>query len=32
VRFSPGYFTTEEEIDAAVAGCRYLSVKKGGGR
>jgi selenocysteine lyase/cysteine desulfurase len=32
VRFSPGFFTTEEDIDAAIAGCRYLAAKKGGGR
>jgi cysteine desulfurase family protein len=31
VRFSPGFFTTEDEIDAAIAGCRYLAGKKGGG-
>jgi selenocysteine lyase/cysteine desulfurase len=32
VRFSPGFFTTEAEIDAAIAGCRYLAEKKGRGR
>ena len=32
VRFAPGYFTSEAEIDAAIAGCRYLAAKKAGGR
>jgi cysteine desulfurase family protein len=32
VRFSPGFFTTEADIDAALASCRYLAGKKGGGR
>lgn len=32
VRFSPGFFTTEAEIDTAIAGCRYLAGKRGGGR
>jgi len=32
VRFAPGYFTSEAEIDTAIAGCRYLAAKKAGGR
>lgn len=32
VRFSPGYFTTEAGIDAALEGCRYLATKKAGRR
>jgi cysteine desulfurase family protein len=31
VRFTPGFFTTAEDIDAALAGCRYLAAKKRGG-
>ena len=32
VRFTPGYFTTIEDIDAAIEGCRYLAAKKTGSR
>jgi selenocysteine lyase/cysteine desulfurase len=32
VRFTPGYFTTIEDIDTAIEGCRYLAAKKTGGR
>ncbi|HEY5999314.1 MAG TPA: aminotransferase class V-fold PLP-dependent enzyme [bacterium] len=32
VRFAPGFFTTEADIDAAIAGCRYLATKKGRAR
>jgi len=32
VRFAPGFFTTEAEIDAAIEGCRYLAAKKAGRR
>jgi len=32
VRLAPGYFTTDAEIDAAIAGCRYLASKKAGER
>ncbi|MHB8834529.1 MAG: aminotransferase class V-fold PLP-dependent enzyme [Candidatus Methylomirabilia bacterium] len=32
VRFSPGYFTTINDIDTAIEGCRYLAAKKTGGR
>lgn len=32
VRFSPGFFTTEAEIDAAIEGARYLAAKTGGPR
>lgn len=32
VRFAPGFFTTEEEIDIALEGCRYLAAKKAGAR
>lgn len=32
VRFAPGYFTTKEDIDAALEGCRYLAAKKRGSR
>ncbi len=28
VRFAPGFFTTDAEIDAAIEGCRYLAAKK----
>jgi cysteine desulfurase family protein len=31
VRLTPGWFTTEAEIDAAIEGCRYLAAKRGGG-
>jgi selenocysteine lyase/cysteine desulfurase len=27
VRFAPGFFTTDAEIDAALEGCRYLAAK-----
>jgi cysteine desulfurase family protein len=32
VRFAPGFFTTEADIDAAIEGCRYLAAKKAGSR
>jgi cysteine desulfurase family protein len=32
VRFSPGYFTTETDIDTAIEGARYLAAKKAGVR
>jgi cysteine desulfurase family protein len=32
VRFTPGYFTTIQHIDAAIEGCRYLAAKKAGAR
>jgi len=32
VRFAPGFFTTEAEIDTTIEGCRYLAAKKAGGR
>ena len=32
VRFSPGFFTTEADIDTAIEGARYLAAKKAGGR
>jgi len=32
VRFAPGFFTTDAEIDTAIAGCRHLAAKKAGGR
>ena len=32
VRFAPGFFTSDAEIDAAIAGCRYLAAKKAGRR
>jgi cysteine desulfurase family protein len=32
VRFAPGYFSTKEDIDAALEGCRYLAARKRGGR
>ena len=32
VRFTPGYFTTTADIDAALEGCRYLAAKKAGTR
>jgi len=32
VRFAPGFFTSDAEIDAALEGCRYLAAKKTGGR
>lgn len=32
VRFTPGYFTTIKDIDAAIEGCRYLAAKKAAGR
>jgi len=32
VRFAPGFFTSDAEIDAAIQGCRYLAAKKAGGR
>jgi cysteine desulfurase family protein len=32
VRLAPGYFTTEEQIDAAIEACRYLAEKKAGRR
>jgi selenocysteine lyase/cysteine desulfurase len=30
VRFTPGFFTTDAEIDTAIEGCRDLASKKGG--
>jgi cysteine desulfurase family protein len=32
VRFAPGFFTTDADIDAALEGCRYLAAKKARGR
>jgi cysteine desulfurase family protein len=32
VRFAPGFFTTDADIDTAIEGCRYLAAKKGAGR
>ena len=32
VRFAPGFFTSDAEIEAALEGCRYLAAKKRGGR
>lgn len=32
VRFAPGFFTSDEEIDRAIEGCRYLAAKKRSGR
>jgi len=32
VRFAPGFFTSDTEIDAAIEGCRYLTAKKTGVR
>ncbi len=32
VRLTPGYFTTIDDTDTAIEGCRYLASKKGGGR
>ena len=32
VRFAPGFFTSDAQIDAAIAGGRYLAAKKAGGR
>jgi selenocysteine lyase/cysteine desulfurase len=30
VRFAPGFFTTDAQIDTAIEGCRYLAAKKAG--
>jgi len=32
VRFAPGFFTTKEDIDVALEGCRYLTAKRRGAR
>lgn len=32
VRLSPGFFTSEEEIDRVIEACRYIAARKGGGR
>jgi selenocysteine lyase/cysteine desulfurase len=32
VRFAPGCFSTKEDIDVALEGCRYLAAKKHGAR
>jgi len=32
VRFAPGLFTSDAEIDAAITGCRYLAAKKAAAR
>jgi len=32
VRFAPGFFTSEADIDTAIEGCRYLAAKKAGSR
>jgi len=32
VRFAPGFFTADAEIDVAIEGCRYLAAKKAAGR
>ncbi len=32
VRFAPGFFTSDAQIDATIAACRYLAAKKAGGR
>lgn len=32
VRFAPGFFTTETDIDTALEGCRYVAAKKAGRR
>jgi len=32
VRFAPGFFTSDADIDAAIEGCRHLAAKKAGVR